>query len=445
MLSIDHASRAAMAVAGGWLARAERLLVDRPEGIAHGYVALARGMTGLDVGELDVAKREFGRAHELATRFGDRDLGAMALVFEGTVLVASGEVSDGLALLDEATASALSGELQPLATGTVYCVTVHSCQTLGDCRRAAEWTDAANRWCDRLDLSGFPWRLSHPPRRDHASAGPVAAGGGAGAPGLRGAARLQPLRHGRRVLRDCRDPPCRGDFAAAEGAYRKANELGHDPQPGLALLRLAQGKVEAASTAIRRVLADEKLDPLSRARRLPAQVEIALAASEIRRAREAVQELERIADAFGIDGQRTPALAGAVELAQGQIWLAERDWEGAAAALRAARETWDRIGAPYETAQARMLLGLAYRGESDEDGAREELTAARATFERLGAVLDLQRAAELLGESTRRTSCSRTSSTRRSSWGRWARRSGASCSRGTTGGCASRSTRPAAR
>jgi class 3 adenylate cyclase len=147
------------------------------------------------------------------------------------------------------------------------------------------------------------------------------------------------------------------------------------------------------------VLADETLDPLSRARRLPAQVEIALAAGEIRRARDAAEELERIADTYRVDGSRTPALEGALQLSRGQIRLAEHDWDGAAAALRAARDTWDRIGAPHETAQARLLLSLAYRGEGDEDGAREELTAAKATFERLGAVLDLQRAGELLGDS----------------------------------------------
>ena len=177
-----------------------------------------------------------------------------------------------------------------------------------------------------------------------------------------------------------------------------ASELGLEPQPGLALLRLAQGKVEAAATAIKRVLAGDALDPLGRARVLPAEIQIALAAGELKRAREAVAELEQIADQFRVGERRTPAREGAVQLASGQIRLAERDWEGAADALRAARETWDKVGAPYEVAQARMLLGLAYRGEGDEDGAKEELTAARATFERLGAILDLQRASELLGE-----------------------------------------------
>jgi class 3 adenylate cyclase len=387
-----------MSVASGWLARAERLLGGETEGVEHGYVALARGMSTLDQGELDTASKELSRAHELGARFGDRDLVAMALVFEGTVRVSKGEVTEGLALLDEATASAVSGELQPLATGLVYCVTIHSCQELGDCGRASEWTEVANRWCDRLDLSGFPGacRLHRAEIMRLRGEWPKAE-----EQAIEACEELHEYNRfvtaaGFYEIGEIRRR--RGDFAAAEEAYRKASELGRNPQPGLALLRLAQGKVEAASSAIKRELTGQSLEPLGRARRLPAQVEIALAAGEIRRAREAAEELERIADEYRVAGRRTPALEGTLQLAWGQIRLAERDWEDAAAVLRAARETWDRIGAPHETAQARMLLGLAYRGEGDDDGAKEEFAAAKATFERLGAVLDLQRAAELLGE-----------------------------------------------
>ena len=401
-LAGDYDNRSAMAVAGGWLARAERLLRDQDEGVEHGHLALARGIAALGMGELGTADAELGRAQEFAGRFGDRDLEAMAIVFKGTVLVALGEVGQGLALLDEATAAAVSGELQPLATGMVYCVTVHSCQELGDCGRAAEWTDAANRWCDRLDVTGFPGacrihraeimrlRGEWPKAEEQA---------------LQACEELHDYNHfvtaaGYYEIGEIRRR--RGDFAAAEEAYRKASELGRDPQPGLALLRLAQGKVEAAAAAVKRTLANESLDPLARARRLPAQVEIALAAGEIRRARQAAEELERIADHYRVGERRTPALEGAVQLAWGQIRLAEHDWDEAVTTLRAARETWGKVGAPYETGQARILLGLAYRGSGDEDGAEEEIGAAKATFERLGAVLDLQRAAELLGESPAR-------------------------------------------
>src|SRR6266498_4373406 len=140
MISGDHAKKGAVSVAGGWLSRATRLLADEPEGIEHGHLALARGTAAVMMGELEPAQENLARAHEVATRFGDRNLEAMAMVFEGTVLVMSGQVSEGLALLDEATAAAVSGELEPLATGMVYCVTIHSCQTLGDCGRSEEHT-----------------------------------------------------------------------------------------------------------------------------------------------------------------------------------------------------------------------------------------------------------------------------------------------------------------
>jgi class 3 adenylate cyclase len=403
-LTMDYGLRGALSVATGWNARGERLLADEPEGVEHGYLALMRGTTAIDLGELEKAGEAFHRARELGARHGDRSLETTALVFEGAIRVWTGEVEDGLAILDEATAAATSGELNPLATGIIYCVTIDSCQALGDCGRAAEWTEAANRWCDRLDVSGFPGTC-----RVH---------------------RAQIMRlHGdwpkaeEQAVQACEElhdynrsvtaagfyeigeiRRRQGDFAAAEDAYRKADELGRDPQPGLALLRLAQGKVDAASSAIKRALEGEELDPLSRSRRLPAQVEIALALGELRRAREAADELEAIADNYRVGGRRTPVFEANVQLVDGRIRLAEHDWEGAAKALRAARDTWNKVGAPYETAQARSLLGLAYRGEGDEEGAKEELTVARTTFERLGAVLDIQRASELLGEaSTRRT------------------------------------------
>jgi class 3 adenylate cyclase len=397
-LSLDHGAKGDYAIAGGWFSRAESLLAAEPEGFEHGHLELARGIGAMEMGQLEPALAHLTRAGELGAQFGDRSLEALAQVFRGTALVMSGQVDEGLALLDEATASAVSGELEPLATGMVYCVTIHSCQTLGDCGRASEWTAAANRWCDRLDVSGFPgacrihraeiMRLQGDWERAEEQA-------------VQACDELESYQKfvtagGFYEIGEIRRR--RGDFTAAEEAYRKSNELGHSTQPGLALLRLAQGKVDAASAAIKRALSSDQLDPLSRARRLPAEVEIALAAGELARARTAATELEQIADTYKVDGKRTPHMEGTLQLALGQVRVAERDWEGAATALQAARTTWERVGAPYETAQARLLLGLVYRGEGDEDGARDEVAAAKAAFEQLGAALDAQRAAELLGE-----------------------------------------------
>lgn len=195
----------------------------------------------------------------------------------------------------------------------------------------------------------------------------------------------------------------RGDFAAAEEAYRQANEWGRDPQPGLALLRLAQGKVQSAVAGIERALEDLD-EPLFRVRMLPARVQIALAAGDSYSARVAADELERVVDAYKIGERRTPAFDAAAHFASGQIMLAEGDFRGAARCLRRARDEWREVGAPYEMAQARMLLGISYRRAGDEDSALSELEAALATVERLGAKLDEERVKELMGRlETRRT------------------------------------------
>jgi class 3 adenylate cyclase len=403
-LSWDHGGRAAFAVSNGWFANAERLLSGLPESTEHGFLTLTRAVNVLfGQGDLADAIEDFDRALELARRLGDRDLEVLALTGKGRALIKLGEAEQGLALMDEAATSAICGELRPYATGLVYCMTISSCHDLGDYRRAAEWTEAANRWCDRQDVTGFPgacrihraeiMRL----RGDlveaekqavaaceelHDFERSITAGG------------YYEVGEIRRRL---------GDFAAAEEAYRMANELGRDPQPGLALLRLAEGKIEAAVAGITRSLGDTE-DPLARMRRLPAQAEIAIAAGSLKTARAALDELEAIVDSYKIGGRRAPAFDATVHLAAGQIKLAESDTDGAARCLQRARDEWQKVGAPYETAQARMLLGIAFRRRGDEHAASAELEPALATFERLGARLDAERVKELLGRlQTRRT------------------------------------------
>jgi class 3 adenylate cyclase len=403
-LADDHVGRGSFAVAQGWFGNAERLLDGQPESREHGVRILAQGYIALFIeGDLERAVEHFERANEIATRFGDRDTQVMSIVAKGRALVKRGHVDAGLALLDEATAAAVCGELRPMSTGLVYCITISSCQDLGDYRRAAEWTEVANRWCDRLDVTGFPGmcrihraeimrlRGEWPQAEQQAMAAceeiyefdrNVAAGGYYEVGEIR-----------RR----------RGDFAAALEAYGKADELGRDPQPGLALLRLAEGKVDSAVAGITRTLGETE-EPLGRLRRLPAQIEIALAASDLKTARAALVELEEIVDSYKLGGARTPALDATVFHAAGQLKLGEGDAEGAARCLKRARDEWQEVGAPYETAQARAALGLAFRRAGDEDAATAELEAALATFERLGAILDSERTKERLGRlQTRRT------------------------------------------
>ena len=396
-LSWDHMNRGAFAVSRGWFSNAERLLEGLPEAAEHGYLALSRGVTALLAeGNIAEALPELERAHDIAARAGDRDTQILALVGKGRAFVQQGDVEAGLAILDEASTSAVSGELRPFATGLVYCVTITSCQNVGDYRRAAEWTEAASRWCEQADMNGFPgacrihraeiMRL----RGDWPQAEKTA---------LAACEELQDFDRfvtagGYYEIGEIRRR--RGDFAAAEDAYRTANELGRSPQPGLALLQLAEGRVEGALAGINRAL-EEIHEPLARLRTLPALVEIALAAADVPTARSAAVELQHLVDSYKIGARRAPAFDATVHLALGQIELAEKDWDGAARDLRGARDCWQQIGAPYEVAQTRLLLGIAFRHQGDEHGATLELQAALTTFERLGAKLDAERAKELLG------------------------------------------------
>jgi class 3 adenylate cyclase len=396
-LSWDHSGRGAFSVSHGWFANAERLLEGDPESAEQGLLALTRAVNALfGEGNLADAIADFGHAFELGKRFGDRDTQVLALAGKGRAFIKSGEVEEGLALLDEASAAAVCGELRPYSTGLVYCITISSCQELGDYRRAAEWTEAANRWCDRLDVTGFPGAC-----RIHRAEIMRLRGDLLGAE-KQAVAACEELHDYERFITaagyyEVGEIRRRlGDFAAAEEAYRTANELGHDPQPGLALLRLTEGKVDAAVAGVTRALQDVQ-DPLSRLRRLPAQVEIAIAAADLKTARAAADELERIVDSYKVGGRRAPAFDASVHLAAGQIKLAEGDAEEAALCLQRARDEWQRVGAPYETAQARMLLGIAFRRQGDEHAATAELDAALAIFARLGATLDEERAKELLG------------------------------------------------
>jgi class 3 adenylate cyclase len=404
LLAWDYEGRGSFAVAGGWLAKAERLLAGVPESPEHARLLLMHAIAALYAeGDLEKADALLVEMYDLARRVGDRDLQTLALSGQGRVAIKAGEVERGLALLDEASASALSGDLRAHAAGLVYCLTISACMDVGDFRRASEWTEAANRYCDRLDVTGFPGAC-----RIHR----------AEALRLRGdwpAAEAQAIAacnelhdfdqnitaFGYYEIGEIRRR--KGDLAGAEEAYRTSNELGRDPQPGLALLRFAEGKVDAAVAAIRSSLGQVQ-DPLTRLRRLPVQVEIAVAAGDLATARVAADEIEEIIDAYRIGDRRTLAFDATLHVARGRIALAEKDTPTAMQSLRRARNEWQEVGAPYETAQARMLLGLAFRRGGDEHAATTELEGALAAFERLGAAPEAARAKELLGRvAARRT------------------------------------------
>jgi class 3 adenylate cyclase len=396
-LAWDYEGRGSFAVSSGWLANAERLLADLPEAPEHARLTMTHGLTAMMAeGDYEKAEALFDEASEIGRRVGDRDTQLLTLSGKGRIRINQGRVEEGLAILDEATAAAVAGGARPHAMGIVYCITISSCRDLGDYRRAAEWTEAANRWCDKLDVTGFPGacRIHRAEVMRLRGDWPAAeAQAQAACDELEDFDRIISA-NGHYEIGEIRRQ--RGDFAGAHESYRTSDELGRDPQPGLALLRLAEGNVSAAVAGITRSLADQT-GPLMRLRRLPAQVEIALAAGDVATARSAVEELEQIVDSYKIGGRRTVAFDGTVHLATGWVQLAEKDFEGAVESLRKARDAWREVGAPYETAQARMLLGVALRRRGDEHGGTVELESALATFAKLGAKLDEERTKQHLG------------------------------------------------
>jgi class 3 adenylate cyclase len=389
----DHSFARASSVAAGWHKRAERLLEDEPECPEHGYLARRQGLAADARGDPDMAREHLRRALEIAQRFGDRDLEALALHAQGSMLVRDGEVEEGWALIDEAAAAAATGDLQPTATGTVYCGTISACRDLLEVRRAGEWTTRFEQWCTRTSLPGG-WRgdcrvhraevLRLHGRWTEAEDEAASARADFLEFNMPGEAAQASYELGELRLR-------RGDLGGADEAFRRVLETGGETQPGLALLRLAQGKPRVGLGELQRALADYPDDRVERARLLPAFVELAAAAEQLEPARSGVEELDSLAKLFGSD-----ALAAAACWAKGIVLVAERDHASAVTPLREAVRRWHELAAPYDAARARTLLAEAYEGVEDRDAATLELEAAFAIFERLGAAAEARRAAELL-------------------------------------------------
>jgi class 3 adenylate cyclase len=389
-LAKDNSGRRAAAVGAAWFNRAQRLLQDEPVGIEHGYLARRECIQAYGAGDYERALEFARQTLEIGTQFGNRDLIALGLQDQGLTLVAQGQFSEGMALLDQATVAALSGELRPYTTGVIYCNTISTCEEMADYRRASDWTEAASRWCERQTIRGFPGMC-----RVHR----------AGVIRLTGAWQEaeQEARNAYDEVHDFRDDYAaealyqigeirlnRGDLVEAGNAFRQAHDLGREPNPGLALLHLAEGDIGAAALAIKRGLAAET-QPLARGRLLPAQVTIALAAGDGATASAAAAELASISATY-----TTPALRAQTHNARAAVALAEGDPAVAVRDFCEALALWREVGAPYEEALTRAALGSAYQAGGDPEGALLELRAAHATFARLGAVLDERRVGRLL-------------------------------------------------
>jgi DNA-binding CsgD family transcriptional regulator len=371
----------------GWFARAQRLLErEERECVERGYLLIPTLLQHVFSGDFEAAHTTALNAAEIGERFGDQDLVAMALMEQGHALVRQGRTGEGLRLVDETMVAVTAGELSPIVAGIVYCNTIAFCQSVYELRRAREWTAALTRWCE-----GQPEMIAHK-GLCLVHRAEIMTLVGAWRDALEEAYRvgerfrqgvLNERALGHAAYRQGEIHRLQGDFAAAEAAYREASRCGYEPQPGLALLRLAQGNGNAAAAAIRRVVG-ETTKPLKRAKFLPAYVEIMLAIGDSEEARTAYRELEGIAGRQGSD-----ALDAMSAHAEGAVDVAEGDARAALLALRRAWQTWQELEAPYEAARVRVLLGLACRALGDDDTAALELEAARGVFERLGAAPDM--------------------------------------------------------
>ena len=392
LLAQDHFARLEHAIGNGWMARAERLLDDTEECPAHARQALWIAMGNMEPGgDLEGAQMFAAQARDIADRLNEPSLRALALQIEGSTLVARGRVTEGMALIDEATVAAITGELDPWTTGVVYCQTISVCRDMSDWRRAGEWTDAAQKWCATTGIDGFPGvcRVHRAEVMDFRGSWADAEREAKQACQELARYNLTFSARGYYAIGDVRRRV--GDYEGARAAYRNAHDQGVDPEPGMSLLRLAEGDVEAAQASIRRAVSSGGNTAFERIQLLPAAAEIGLAAGDHESVLKAVDELQQLAETYAM-----PALRGATAYAQGRLELAEGN-PTAATTLRRAVDAWHQVGAPYEVARAQTALAEAFRVDGDEAGARLELESAKHTFEKLGAIPDARRVDELLG------------------------------------------------
>jgi tetratricopeptide (TPR) repeat protein len=392
---------ALMAPVRGWARRVEQLLEGVDETPIHAWLAVVRNYERMLSGDFEEARQWARRAIDTGEKCAPA-AAAIGRVAEARSLILEGDVSKGLGLLNEAAMAAVYGELDPLSTGIVYCEVVCALQALAQYDLAEEWTEAMERW-----RQGQPVGSIHGRCRVHRAEILRLRGSWIEAEkeALLACEELRPyLRRefgwpltelGRIRLR-------RGDIQGAETAFHGAHEAGWDPQPGLGLVHLAQGDVGLAAASIRDALErpgnvpSKEVPPNTELRRAPlleAQVEIEIAGGNLDAARAAAEQLTRIGTLF-----ESKALAASATVARGRVRLAEDDAAGARENFQAAVNLWNEVGAPYETAIARMGLGDACRAEGNEALALLEFRAARSVFEQIGARLEAARAAQACGD-----------------------------------------------
>jgi DNA-binding NarL/FixJ family response regulator len=381
--------RGEWAQGSGWLARAQRLLDEgQHDCVEQGYLLLPVGSRNMADGDAAAAYEVFGQAAKVGRRFHDLDLVTLGRVGRGQALIQLGETKEGVALLDESMVAVTAGEISAMVVGIIYCSVIDSCYQIFDLRRAHEWTDAMTRWCEsQPDMVPFRGQclVYRAEIMTLQGAWPVAMNQARQAKQLLAGPPPRDPELGAAIYQIGELHRMRGELRVAEQAFHQASEGGRSPEPGLALLRLAQGQVAAAQRTIR-LAVEEAQDRTTRPRMLAADVEISLAAGDVGAARASAEDLAAIAAETGahfLDALSAGAL--------GAVLLAEGDARSALAALRRAWAMWHALEAPYEAARVRVRVGLCFRELGDEDTASLELEAAGQAFHHLGAMPDSSR------------------------------------------------------
>jgi len=384
---------ASLTSCAAWVAHGSSLLADDDDGVEHGYLLIPIAYEQLAIGgDLDNAAADSARAVEIARRFDDRDLLVLGLTIQGRALVRAGSMENGVVALDEALMVVEAGQVSPAIAGITLSSAIEAAWEVFDLKRLGDWTETFGRWCElqegmvafqsrslaylaTLDVLQGRWDSALDAAaqacEDHiADADPAAAASA----------------HYRQgdLLR------LRGEIQQAEAAFREASRRGFDPQPGLALLRLADGDVETAVASLGRALGETK-SQLKRAAMLAAYVEVMLAAGDLPAASEAIDEME---EAVGV--YRTPVLEAAVHHAKGAVLLAEGDPHPALERLRVAARVWAHLGLPYEEGRTRRVIAECCRRLGDDDASTLELGIARDIFAALGARPDVDKVDTLL-------------------------------------------------
>ena len=381
LLSVRYGLRGEPTAASGWLQRAQRQLANEPECLEQGYVACGEAERALGAGRLELAEEHAHRALAVGQRFGSGELVALAVSWQGLCLLMGNEVEEGLRLLDEAMTSVAAGELDAHFTGWISCLAVGVCMGVADLRRAGGWAQAAWDWASSLP-EATPYLGLCRVRQVEVMGlrGELDVAAAEGQRACEEMLAFEPHLAGEAFYVTGEILRRRGETTAAERAFAEARELGHDPQPGLARVRLGQGRTKVAAASLRAALANPGRPPFQRASLLAARVEVALVDDDLAIAREACDDLDAIAEETSSE-----ALAAVAATARGLMRLAEGDPEGALGILGPAAATWRALGMACETAETRLLVGLATRALGDDEGAEVELASARCSLQRLGA------------------------------------------------------------